>query len=813
MVSRLGEELITDSTQALLELIKNSYDADASTVSVDIDTTIGLGLDGEELTGRLRVSDTGHGMDAAAISDGWLTLSASPKVAMKAAGRKTTRGRTPLGDKGLGRLGVQRIGDVVRLRSRPTHPPGQVPAKGTSSSPSVEHRVEFRFSDFSGGVMLDAVRVTWTERDLKAEGDDPADPWPLRTPHGTVVEVVGLREPEAWQELGRISNELSKVINPFQGVSRLAISVRIDGQPIDLARVGRDVRKAALSTWHVRFDGQRLEVAGSIRPEHFQPRDPKARALLGELLLRDGGRGLVAAMQAFKALSPYSPEPADHPQLVAFRRTLDLEMVGPPDEFREQPHWWAANPCGPFELEIDTVTLTFSVMRTAGLAVFDNQARYRDWIKERAGVEVYRDGFRVAKGADLLDLASGFTSGGSFYSLRPGNVLGYVSISAEKNGQLEETTDREGFRDTPATRVFFAVLRLARDQINKILDESGRATNSYIDAENAKRKGTDASLEDLADRTKSALQRSAAVSRTVGTAQETLSAAAKNQELAAADPQLAARLGNAAGALARASDDLEQLAVLPPLVEALQRDHGALRQQLDETYQLIGLGLVAEALAHELTHTVQRLADRSSAARNVIKTLGVRDAELDLFVEEVDSAARALRIQLRHLDPQLRYAMTQRREVDLAELVRDAVEFHRERLRGEPFRLSVKANEPRTVRIAPGRLMQVIDNLVLNAEYWVRQDLRKDKIEIGTISLAVSGATFSITDNGPGVAPDQVASLFEPFASSKANGRGLGLFICRQLLAAEDATIELKPSKHDRPRTFFVDLSAQVVDR
>lgn len=811
VISRLGEELITDSTQALLELIKNAYDADAGVVSVEVDTTGSYEAAGRHLTGRLRITDTGHGMDDQAIRDGWLTLSASPKRAMKSRGDKTGGGRTPLGDKGLGRLGVQRIGEVVRLRTRPTDPPGKLPAKGKATEPKIEHRVEFSFSDFGPGVMLDAVAVQWEEVPLPAAERSDEYPWPLRTPYGTVLEVIGLRDAPDWREVGRLSNELSKVINPFAGISRLAVSVKVDGQPVDLTRVGSEVREAALSRWEVSYDDRHLTVTGSLRTEHFQPNDKERRKLWDQLRLEGDLSGAVSAITQSKALLPFSPKAGKGPYVLTVKRRLDLARQGAPEEFDEDPDWFATNPCGPFAAEIDTVNLNFKVMQSAGLSLFDNQARYREWVKERSGIEVYRDGFRVAKGEDILGLAEGFTSGGSFYSLRPGNVLGYIAITAADNPQLEETTDREGLRDTPATRVFFAVLRQTRDEINKVLDESGRALNEFLDAELDRRSGTDASLDDLSEQTKVALAASANASKTVGAARDAVGEAAADLQLADSNPDLAAKLAAAADSLAGATQELDQLAVLPPLVEAIQRDHSLLTERLDETYQLIGLGLVAEALAHELTHTVARMTDRSQSARRIIDKLGIRDAELDLFVEEIDSAARSLRTQLRHLDPQLRYQITRRREVDLAELVRDAIEFHRDRLRDEPFKLSVKASGSKTVSVVPGRIMQVIDNLVLNAEYWVRQELKRGNIDTGTITMTVSGTSFSITDNGPGIAPDMVASVFEPFASGKAAGRGLGLFISRQLLAAEDATIELAPERTGQPpRTFVVDLSERA---
>ena len=73
---------------------------------------------------------------------------------------------------------------------------------------------------------------------------------------------------------------------------------------------------------------------------------------------------------------------------------------------------------------------------------------------------MYRDGFGVRVDEDGLGLGEQWdSSGGSYYSLRPGNVIGYVSISANLNAALEETTNREAFRDTPAYRNFLLIMR------------------------------------------------------------------------------------------------------------------------------------------------------------------------------------------------------------------------------------------------------------------------------------------------------------------------------------------------------------------
>ena len=850
VLTRLGEELITDSTQALLELIKNAYDADARTVIVEVNTTTLVpdaaadrdaqddqdstdaeegspveqpevagveqtsdaedGPDSEQPApiprGFLRVSDTGHGMDEDAIRRGWLTLSASPKQTLKAHGESTHGKRVPLGDKGLGRLGAQRLGNLVRLRTRPTNPPERVPARGRHPKPPiVEHRVEFRFSDFTSDTMLDAVEVDWQTQDLTSDADPAGDLWPLRTPWGTIIEIRGLHDSNEWQATGTLTRELSKVINPFKGVEKLTISVRVDGTPLDLEGIGSDVRRSALTTWKAGFDGRKIQIDGLLRSQHFRPREKRALTELEALIAGDGGKSLAAAIAATPSLKRFKPARAAEPHLLKVRRSIDLNDVGTPDGMRED--WWRTDSPGPFTLEIDTVTLELRVMRDASLSVFDDQATYRDWIKERAGVGIYRDGFRVAAGTDLLALAEGFTSGGSFYSLRPANVIGYIAIGAGTNQALQETTDREGLRDTPASRAFTEILRIIRDEINRAMDESGRAAGEFVKQILREQAETDRSIEELSNETTAALARVSTVSRSLDDVKAVIDTA--GQDAAGSDSELAGRLKDAGDALTVTEQDLNRIARLAPLVEAMSSEVSGMREQLDETYQLIGLGLVAEALAHELTHSIRRLDERSKAIRTVIAALQVRDPELDLFIEEVESVARGLRTQVRHLDPQLRYARERRREIDLAELVRDTFEYHRDRLRDEPIRLTVRATRPATVNVVPGRVMQVLDNLIINAEYWVREALAKHTIDTGVIEARIDGARVTISDNGPGVDPELGESIFEPFVSAKAQGRGLGLFVSRQLLAAEDSELQLRPRRGARRSEFVIDLTTR----
>jgi hypothetical protein len=105
VVYQLGESLISDAVQALIELVKNCYDADATYGKVTIDTEGVTDVPGAfypPTGGRIIIEDDGHGMDIDDVESGWLLISNRKKRELKQAKKTTPGGRTPLGDKGLG---------------------------------------------------------------------------------------------------------------------------------------------------------------------------------------------------------------------------------------------------------------------------------------------------------------------------------------------------------------------------------------------------------------------------------------------------------------------------------------------------------------------------------------------------------------------------------------------------------------------------------------------------------------------------------------------------------------------------------------
>ena len=388
VVFRLGEELITDEVQALVELVKNSYDADATWVKVVIDTH-GRNESGDKYadsTGSILVEDNGHGMDTDTIRRGWLTIANSPKREEKAAGRITARGRTPIGDKGLGRLGSQRLARNVEIFTRPI------------TEPTTEHYVAFSWTDFRETTSLRKVPLTSVDRTVGA-----------RKP-GTRLILSDIREPEIWQNkeyLLDLQRKLSGMISPFQVASDFRVYVEVDGNGLELAEIAQRMRETALLKYDFRFDGKVLRIAGVARLTYLKPNGKNNQQLFASLCRADRGKALYEfLLRKTRKRWPFHIELSERPEwFVEFSVQRALDDLGGVRRLDGT----AVNP-GPFSGEVDAVSLDRSDFRSD---VFGRHSDYRKLVRDLAGIRVYRDGFGIRVGDDWLGLGKQWTRGTS----------------------------------------------------------------------------------------------------------------------------------------------------------------------------------------------------------------------------------------------------------------------------------------------------------------------------------------------------------------------------------------------------------------
>lgn len=228
---------------------------------------------------------------------------------------------------------------------------------------------------------------------------------------------------------------------------------------------------------------------------------------------------------------------------------------------------------------------------------------------------------------------------------------------------------------------------------------------------------------------------------------------------------------------------------------------------------LLGVGLLVSTLVTTRIETLQRLErDRAVLLRSVSHDLRtplgtIRAAATDLLDESDGEADRATRRHLlelidhdaQRLDRLVANLLSLSRieadglrparvPTDLGELVRSTAQRLGERTGGVEVVTRVDDDLP-LVSIDPVMFDQVVTNLVENA---VRHSPAGTAVELELTRPQPGPLRLTVSDRGPGVAPDDAELIFQPFRSGQiAGSSGVGLAICRAILAAHGGTIHV----------------------
>lgn len=238
----IGSELISDEVVALIELVKNAHDADASNVRVRF-------LAGDEGGPEIHIIDDGVGMDRSGLLGGWMEPAGSTK---RGEGRRhTASGRRMLGEKGVGRFAADKLGRRLELFSRP---------KGNTA----EVHAVFDWDAFESEThMLEDVKSRWEIR--------PATVVPS---HGTHLRITGLRNVWTERMYRRLSTRLARLRSPSSPTNSFSIQLESDSFP----DYGRSETASYLDhapyVIDARFDGRRsfsTRVNGKKATSHSWP--------------------------------------------------------------------------------------------------------------------------------------------------------------------------------------------------------------------------------------------------------------------------------------------------------------------------------------------------------------------------------------------------------------------------------------------------------------------------------------------------------------------------------------------------------------
>lgn len=694
LLRTLGEELISNEVVAVIELVKNAYDADATRVLIRFVGPLEPGK------GRIEVIDNGHGMELNTVQTVWMEP-ATPSKRDRPRSEKFKRRH--LGEKGIGRFASSRLAHELEVISRRENAAKEVYAV-----------FDWRqFEDDSK--YLDEVLILWEERapaEIKPGGTieslwktEKKLPPANKLGHGTILRMTGLKQKWETKQFEDLRRGLARLISP-QATKSEDFEIELD-----------------LPEQFSQFSSK-LDPPEILKHPHYLV------------------RASVAADGTYKIHCEICASGVEKDYTGKFVR---VELKPGKHEVRgiedgEVPEKSRPLVCGPFNLDLrawDRDDLGNVIQKTKS-----TQAQIREDLDFLAGINVYRDGFRVLPYGEPTD--DSFRLDQRRYqnpTLRLSNkqVYGTALIAADSNPNLRDQSNRQGLQENDGYDDFREALYGILAKIEPLRYEAKRPTgpNKRGSPVGGLFGGFD--LKPLADYVAKNLPQDKAAKELIAKTEEAFGGHLKEIQTV----------------LAR----YQRLATLGQLIDHVLHEG---RQPIASINNQADLGISESERADQAGQEVVR---RLHGRFTVIKKQG-------------DVLATAFR----RMEPFSGRKRGRPAQLYLEEIIRDSFAV----FANDIDRLGVKTTLPRTqtlVRVDPAEMQEVILNFIQNSLYWLEQvGEAKREIRVEVERKGQDHVDILFSDSGPGVAPENRELIFEPYFSTKPEGVGLGLSIVGEIV-------------------------------
>lgn len=423
LLQLLGDELIGSPRLAVFELVKNAYDADANEVVVRLDVA------GDAPTATITVDDDGHGMDIDTIHDVWLVPGDDHRRRQRQLNQRTPRhGRLPIGEKGVGRFAVHKLGNRIELVTR--------------AADSEECVVTIDWQHLVSHNFLDDALVTIDTRVPTIF---------LGKSTGTRIVISDLRGDWTRGEIRRLARQLTSICSPFKRtVSGFRAKLHVPGRESFLADIPdvEDILERAIWTFDFTLDDGLFEWLYEFRAVpglHVEPRTKDTFGEMQKLLLPTvHGEKVIADSETTTGIGQV------HGEFYVYDRDREILRRSPDAQLVK---------------------------------------RYLD---DNGGIRIYRDGIRVYNYGEREDSWLGLDLRRvNIPTLRISRniILGAIHLTLKDSPELVEKTNREGFVENGALERLRDIILGAlaafeperRSDKNRIRQETMRLDNSPID--------------------------------------------------------------------------------------------------------------------------------------------------------------------------------------------------------------------------------------------------------------------------------------------------------------------------------------------
>lgn len=697
LMNILGDQLITDRKVAVVEIAKNSYDADAESVKVKFFNLNNFGKNYLPVNEQpyIEIEDDGDGMTLEIIKKVWLRPATPNKITKKKLKENlTNKGRIIQGEKGIGRFAIHKLGEKIELY--------------TKASENDEVKLEMDFTDFDP----DKADLFTPMEDYKLL-NKVFNNWYVNSPpevidkqKGTVIRIFNLRERWKIEDLQDLYKSVQRLIPPTdENAKKLGINFQQDFV-IDLYNDGELFVAENITTFKDVIERAQYTMIGEVDKDGYLEFNYKSQSPI-----RSFSKEVNLLSREALSKENYASVAVEKRFYDKTKKTLIRNPLSGPFKFT----FYA------FDLAKPDRTILNKDIET--------------FIKDNF-VFVLRDGVRVypygEKGVDWLNLDKLRSTyrAGSFVSYN--DLTGFVYISDDHNKLLKDSSNRQGIMDIDGALEDFKSMVTA---VTEIFNSEIKIDKNKIEL---------------------------------------------NKKVAIKDSSdILTKSFNSFKSLLEKTDNREILEKANSFLTTVQKHTTLMRERMETVEDLAGLGMAVEKASHDSLTLLSTM--RSNVLDFKIKAIAgdYKTENLISLLTELDENLSFVFEEMQIIQPLFKAQRKAAQDVSIFECVDKVVKYFRRDLDKKITVEIINANDL-IVHTNKGLILQILINLIDNAIYWVNKNETNDK-KI-TIAIDSTKRTLTIADNGPGVREDVRDAIFSEFFSLKTDGRGLGLYIVKEIL-------------------------------
>lgn len=396
---QLGEQLIKNENIAILELVKNAYDADAKNVEVNMQ-----GVENKD-SGCIEIYDDGCGMSIDIVKNIWMEPGNNHKKDIVEQKSRSELGRLPIGEKGIGRFGVHKLGKVIELVSR--------------MADRQEVVLNIDWSIFETAEYLSDVKIDIYERKPEIFKDNKT---------GTYIKINNLSTNWTRGMMRNLHRALTALNSPFESSQSFKVILKTNKQEWLNGLIGfDDIKGYALFECDIKLSNSEMTwFKYSFQPYAIMEGIKKRETIFdNEVIMRKQIRN------------------------AGKKEIVDIDL--------------SKYKIGDIRIKLYAFDRDSSILNK----YITDKAAFKNYLDENGGISVFRDGMRILDygepdndwlGLDLKRVNA------PTKSLSNNIILGAVYLDRDGSEDLKEKANREGFIENEAYLCFRDAVEFAIGQ-------------------------------------------------------------------------------------------------------------------------------------------------------------------------------------------------------------------------------------------------------------------------------------------------------------------------------------------------------------